>query len=310
MNAEIRRQGIVIRTVPITTDRVRIGSGDACEIQLNDPFLAPVVAELVRQGQEWRIIDAGVSLEGLTRGGSRVMDEPLERGESYVVGAFELVIDPRHVPRPSLEQPRPDAGSLPMTMMEADLGVLPSTIVQGAAPPPKTAAGVRPPQAGKLVFAPMEPARGGPSPAVPAAKPRGRRPIVLVAAVAMATIAIALAVIMSGGSKKKKVVPVTDTAVTTQTSAPAPAPVVRGPSGDELAANLDVDKAFAAWETEFAAKPSTELRDKIVTGAFELGRAYAAAHDAQTASRYFAKVERYGDPNSDVVRLARTRVGS
>jgi hypothetical protein len=304
MNAEIRRQGIVIKVVPIASDRIRIGSGDACEIQLNDPFLAPVVAELVREGEEWRIIDAGVSLEGVTRGGSRVMDERLERGESYVVGAFELVIDPQHAPRPSLEQPRPDAGAIPATMM----GAFPMTVVQEPAPKPPAASR---PQANpnKLVFAPIAAPRGQPPPYSRPAPKRGRRPFVLVAAVAMATIAIGLALIVGGGGKKKAKAPAPDTVATTQSTA-APAPVVRGPSGDELAANLDVDKAFAAWETEFAAKPSTELRDKIVSGAFELGRAHAAAHDAQTAARYFAKVERYGDPNSDIVRLARTRVGS
>ena len=309
MNAEIRRQGIVIKTVPITSDRVRIGSGDACEIQLNDQFLAPIVAELVRHGSEWRIVDAGVSLEGVTRGGSRVMDEVLERGESYVVGAFELVIDPQLVPRPSLEQPRPDAGSLPMTMMEANLGVLPSTVVQSGFPAAKP--DVRQQGGNKLVFAPVEPPRGGP-PADPRRAPQPapkRRPLLLVAAASITAICIALAVVMSGGSKKSARTPApSDTAATRQ---PAPAAAaVRGPTGDELAANLDIEKAFAAWEAEFAAKPSTELRDKIVSGAFELGRAYAAAHDAQTASRYFAKVERYGDPNSDIVRLARSRMGT
>jgi len=308
MNAEIRRQGIVIKTVPITSDRVRIGSGDACEIQLNDQFLAPIVAELVRHGSEWRIVDAGVSLEGVTRGGSRVMDEVVERGESYVVGAFELVIDPQLVPRPSLEQPRPDAGSLPMTMMEANIGVLPSTVVQSAMPAAKPEA--RQQGGNKLVFAPVEPPRSGP-PADPrrALQPASkRRPLLLVAAASITAICIALAVVMSGGSKKSARTSAPAPAVTTQ---PAPAAAaVRGPSGDELAANLDIEKAFAAWEAEFAAKPSTELRDKIVSGAFELGRAYAAAHDPQTASRYFAKVERYGDPNSDIVRLARSRIGT
>jgi hypothetical protein len=309
MNAEIRRQGIVIKTVPITSNRVCIGSGEACEIQLSDQFLAPVVAELVLQGQEWRIIDAGVSLEGVTRGGSRVMDERLERGESYIVGAFELVIDPQHAPRPSLEQPRPDAGSLPMTMMEADLGILPSTVVQGAVPVAKPAGASRQQAANKLVFAPVEAPRGGPPPdSRVAPKPSPRRPLLLVAAVAITTICIALAVVMGSGAKKAARPPAAGTAPATQSAPPAPA--VRGPSGDELAANLEVDKAFAAWEAEFAAKPSTELRDKIVSGAFELGRAYAAAHDAQTAARYFAKVERYGDPDSDIVRLARARIGT
>lgn len=308
MNVEIRRQGIVIKSVPVTSDRVRIGSGDVCEIQLNDRYLAPVVAELVRRGQEWRIVDAGVSMEGVTRGGSRVMDERLESGESYIVGAFELVIDPHPLSRASREVPT-DNGSIPMTMMEANLGLLPSTMVQGAKPAP---AGNLPGRAtdGKLAFAPIEaprqmpPARGGEvRGSVPGST---RRRVLLIAAVVVATICIGLALVVgTGDSKKRSQVRPSDPVATK----PAPAPAaVRGASGDELAANLEIDKAFAAWETEFAAKPTAELRDKIVSGALELARAYAAAHDAQTAARYFEKVVRYGDPSSDAVRLARSRV--
>ena len=304
MNAQIRQHGILLKSVPITSDRVRIGSGDACEIQLSDPFLAPVVAELVRRGQEWRIVDAGVSLEGVTRGGTRVMDERLEPGDSYVVGAFELVIEPDPAAN---AVPRTDEGSIPLTMMEANLGVLPPTMVRSVPVAPGDARAKA--GAGKLVFTPVEeprqalPSRGG---AVRESAPGSvRRRVLLIGAVVLATVCIGLALVVgTGESKKPQAVPASESA----RPKPAPVPTVRGASGDELAANLEIDKAFAAWEAEFAAKPTVELRDKIVGGALELARAHAAAHDAQAASRYFEKIVRYGDPNSEVVRLARSRL--
>jgi hypothetical protein len=307
MNAQIRQHGILLKSVAITSDRVRIGSGDVCEIQLSDPFLAPVVAELVRRGQEWRMVDAGVSLAGVTRGGTRVMDERLAAGESYVVGAFELMIEPDPATGASHEMSRVADGSIPLTMMEVGLGVLPPTMVRQT---PVASADVRARASSdsKLVFTPIE----EPRQALPARCGEGHRSapvstrsrLLLVGAVVLASICVGLAVVVGTGESKK---PKPAAGSETTSKKPAP-PAVRGRSGDELAANLEIDQAFAVWEAEFAAKPTAELRNKIVAGSLELARAYGAAHDAQTASRYFKKIVRYGDPNSDAVRFARSRL--
>lgn len=302
MNIEIRRQGIVIKTIAVSSERVRIGSGEECEIQLKDPFLSPVVAEMVKRGGEWRMIDAGTSLEGMTRGGVRIMDERVAPGEPYMVGAFELVVAPELGRNFAT---RAADGVVPHTMMEDLGGIVPSTLVQPnpARNSPPTAAAP-----GKLAFTPVATPQGAPADARRKSKSTTGRRLLLVVAAAFTTICVSLAVIMSNAPKRpaKKAPAPNGTAAQTTATAP-PAPVA---SGDELAANLDIDKAFAAWEKEFGARPSTELRDKIVRGAFELGRAHAAAHDAQTASRYFQKVVRYGDPNSEWVRIARARLNS
>jgi hypothetical protein len=305
MNAEIRQQGVRIKMVPITADRARIGSGESCEIQLKDPFVAQLVAELVRDGDGWRIVDAGTSIDGVTHNGTRVLDERVIAGESYTVGAFELIIDPEQAMRAAQAASAQAGGAIPMTMMSADLGVIPGTMIR-----PAEAAPARPQANSKLVFAPVAaepravPQRRTAAPATPSST---RRRVLLVAAVALATICISLAVLVSSAPKQARGGAKDSTTATQQQTAPPSAPVA-SVSGDVLASNLEIDKAFAAWEAEFATKPSPELRDKIVRGAFELARAHAAAGDSVAASRHFARVVRYGDPNSEAVRIARARV--
>lgn len=307
MNVSIRRQGITIRTVPVNGERARVGNGADCEIQLNDQFLAPVVAEFVRRGGEWHLVDSGKSLEGITKGGVRIVDEPVEPDEPYVVGAFELVTDANAMRRPLTRGGAAPADEyIPMTMVEGG-GAFPRTVVEPNAKAPARTASA--PAERKIEFAPV-------AASAPIAKSHGtagtgaqKRRILLIALVALATVVVGLVIITKTGDRprRRQAPPSTQTA----NRAPlTPAPAVAAADGDELARRLEVEKAFAAWEAEAAAKPnaSPELQQKIASGAFELARAYSAANDAANAKRYFEKVVRFGDPSSEQVRYSRTRL--
>jgi hypothetical protein len=317
MNVSIRRQGITIKTVPVQGDRARIGSGAECEIQLNDPFLAPVVAELVKRGAEWHVVDSGTSLAGVTKAGVRIVDEPVEPDEPYVVGAFELVTDAniarRSVSRVSAAPPQ---DYIPMTMVESSARDFPHTVVESAMPrgggAPGAAKGAG--AGGKIVFSPVSAAAS--AGAVPQAQTRSaglsdvqKRRILLVSLVALATLVLSVAYIVSENRKQAPVPAAVAAKPITATASPAapPAPLL---NGDELARKLDVERAFAAWEAQVAAQPagSAELRRKIADGAFELARAYAAENDTTNAKRYFEKVVLHGVADSEQVRYARARL--
>lgn len=309
MNVSIRRQGITIRTVPVNGERARVGNGADCEIQLNDQFLAPVVAEFVRRGGEWHLVDSGKSLEGITKRGVRVVDEPVEPDEPYLVGAFELVTDANAMRRPLTRAGAAPADEyIPMTMVESG-GAFPKTVVEPNAKPPASRAAASP-AAQKIQFAPV--AAGSPAHAAPKRAAAGsnvqKRRILLVALVALATVVVGLVIVTRTGTRTRPPVPApTETASRTPTT---PAPAAVAANGDELAQRLEVEKAFAAWEAEASAKPnaSPELQRKIAGGAFELARAYSAANDFANAKRYFEKVVRYGDPESEQVRYSRTKL--
>lgn len=319
MNISIRRQGVPIRSVATTGQRVRIGSGDDCEVQLNDPFLASLVAEIVWRNDEWWLVDSGTSLEGVTRGGVRVIDEPVEPGQTYVVGGFELVSDANPT-RKTVSQSLPD--ELPKTIVGAALGAIPGTIVQPMPIPRKPPAQPAPPAAGasKLHFEPIAQGRTAPAPAVSPAHVSGtkkRGPILIVAAVALLAIVGGLAVIMTTGGSKP-VSPSSASATAAATAAPSTAPQsttsVPAPAtadGSLFARNLEVEKALAAWEASIAAgNADPQVRQKIASGAFEIARAYAAASDSANARRNFQRVVQYGQPGSPEVAYAKSRLGS
>ncbi|HVT03483.1 MAG TPA: FHA domain-containing protein [Thermoanaerobaculia bacterium] len=163
MNLSIRRQGIVLKTVTVNGDRARIGSGEGCEIQLNDPYLAAHVADLVQKDNQWRIVDAGTSLEGVSRDGARIEDEVLLFGQPYVVGGFEIVPEAATVKASAVSPEAAGAGkraappsatprgvdpqAIPRTMMAGEVDVpktmfggtaLPKPMVAGEADVPKT----------------------------------------------------------------------------------------------------------------------------------------------------------------------------
>lgn len=314
MNVSIRRQGINIKTIPVNKDRVRVGSGADCEIQLTDPFLAPVVAEFVHRGGEWYLVDSGTSLEGITRSGIRVIDEPVEPGQSYAVGAFELITNANQNRIGAATSAGGSGKAIPMTMVEADLRAIPRTVVESIPRAPEVPHGA-PRESGsgqRIVFQPVVAA----APAMPSSVSPQRgtsviRRILLIAVVVALTIVIGLAVILSGRKPARRVSPAASTAPVTATTKPVlPVPAAPAPDGDALARKLEIEKAFAAWESELSANPSAspELRRKVANGAFELARAYAAVNDRTSAARYFEIVIRHGQPDSAQVREARARL--
>jgi pSer/pThr/pTyr-binding forkhead associated (FHA) protein len=306
MKISVRRQGVPVKSITATTTRLRIGSGDECEIHLNDPFLATLVAELVLRDDEWRIVDAGTSLEGCTRSGVRVNDEPVEPGQIYVVGSFEFVTDANAGRRGTFATRAANDELIPKTMIGEALPGIPKTMMQ---PLDEIRGDTKKGGAGKLHF---EPVASAPAPGVsraPAAQRKGS-PLVIVVAAVLVVIVGGILIISKSPSPKPK-------ASTTAKNDTAPAPVATAsvptppPAVDAslLAKNLEIDKTFDAWESSASgANADPQLKQRIVSGAFELGRAYAASNDTTNANRYFEKVIRYGQPESAEVQYVRARL--
>ncbi len=307
MNISIRRQGILIRNIAVTTDTLRIGSGDDCEVQLADPFLSPLVAKMVLHNGEWRFIDAGMNLEGIRKNGVRISDEAVEPGQTYAVGAFELLSDANG---PRTASSRTDE-AIPMTMISSALGEIPGTMIQRAGAPAGGVSGGKE----KLRF---EPIAAQPAVAVPAYAPSARdapsrlRMIGAIAAVAVLTIVAGILVIFVTAPKRSRraAAPAAPTASLVSAKVLVAHPAVL-PDGSALARDLQVDQAIAAWEAAIAAgRADAGAKQRIVNGALQLGRAYAAVNDSAAARRYFEKVIRYADPESEAARYARSRLAS
>jgi hypothetical protein len=308
MNVSIRRQGILIRNFPAMTEVLRIGSGNDCEIQLNDPYLAPLVAQIVLSHGIWRIVDGGTSMEGVRKNGVRIIDEAMEPGQTYVVGAFELLTDAN---RPDLPAAHGGEEAIPMTMVSSSVAEIPGTMIQSRAQS-RPAAGGEPPRGGSLRFEPLRaPAAAYATPPRRSTPSRSRAiPIVITAA--FVTIIGGLAVIVMTAPKPKPKPPAAALpaagvpAATAHPVAPPPPP-----DGMQLARNLQLDQAIAAWEAAVAAGTAdAATKQRIVNGALEIGHVYAAANDTVTARRYFEKVVRYAEPDSAAARYARSRLSS
>lgn len=316
MKVEIRRHGIVIKSVKLTGDRARIGSAEECEIQLNDRFLSPVVAELTKSAEGWRIVDSGTSLEGVQRdGGARVLDEPVVPGTTYIVGAFEVQVgEGGGATRPTISTIPGQAPDdyIPSTMMESGLGAIPMTVVEPVPLPRQGSGGAIPPTK-KLSFTPVGSANP-PDPHPPVRRPASAsgsgapvlRRILLVSLVVIAAAVLGLIVITSGSSKKPKAV--AKAGAVKDAGTPVPPQKAGELRGDEYAARLEVRKAVEAWEREIARGGNEALRQRVSHGAFEVGRAYSAAGDDANAAFYFEKVVKYGSPDSAEVRMAKQRL--
>ena len=320
MNVLIRRLGIPIKTIQIQGDRARIGSGEDCEISLSDPYLAPVVAEIVRRGGEWYIVDTGSSLEGVRLGDQKIVEELFEPGELFLVGGFEILRE--GTPGQRRTQHRTSAAgaeSIPQTMYQAKLEALPGTVVQSldeiraeilaqkqqAEPQPHADSKAR------LAFrrlATLGGAKQSPGAAPPAAGRRSRLRVILLVAGILFGLLILAAIIGGSDSGKPAATATTATAPAATPKAEAtPPPAPRPAGGDQAAMKLDLPNAFAGWEAELKAGDSPALRRKIVTGALEIGRAYAAAGDPR-AKDYLDLVVRYGAPEGPEVAVARERL--
>ena len=325
MKVHIRRQGIVIRTVEIKGDKASIGSGADCEIRIDDPYLGAHVADIVNRGGEWRIVDQATSLEAVEHGGRRIEDEPLVPGESYTVGAFEIVPEGA-APSAPVQAARPQAmdNVSPQTVVQSfeDLrggssgAPIPKTYfeqpvpggIPGSTPPPPPPA---PPQAYQQVQAqPSQMVRPAATAAAPpAAKKRSKLPLLLALFGLMFVIVlIAIVMMFTGGGDQ------TAETTTAPAATPTPAPVQPttppAEQGEQFAANLEVDKALEAWEKAIASGGNDPLRARYATLAMDAAMVHAAANDAAKSKAYLERVVKFGPPDSPQVADARARLGS
>jgi hypothetical protein len=329
MKVSVRRHGIVIRSVDVRKSPARIGSSEANEIRIDDPYLAPHVGDLVEKNKEWRIVDAAESLEGITRNGQRIDDEPIAWNEPYSIGGFELVAESDEISRASAPtiagnvtrsgQPSTAGGNVarpgaafPATVVE-DIssmrgGAFPATVVQdlGAirrdAGMPGSPAPVQPMQ--QFSSAPVA------SPAAALPPPKSKKLLLVVGGLAFVLILLLLGVVVM--SQHGAPAPVTSTtttvaaSTTTQASRPAQAP----DTDQTLAARLEVDTLLDRWEKQLATAPDADVQRRFAQTAVDLGLAHAAAHDDAGARKYFERAARIGDPASEAVRIAKGRLAS
>lgn len=75
----------------LTGDRLTIGREASSDIVVNDPIVSRHHADLVRDGQNWSIIDAG-SANGTSVNGSGVRQTALQPGDCIEIGDTELVV--------------------------------------------------------------------------------------------------------------------------------------------------------------------------------------------------------------------------
>lgn len=342
MKVSIRRHGIVIRMIDVGGDKARIGSGDQCEVRIDDPYLSAHVADLVKQANMWRVVDTGTSLEGVTRGGSRVEDEPVMAGQAYAVGGFELLFEPEPgaaAPRPvdseavtaRTASPSGGAFNVPETMVESFQDMrhapaqqrpqqnapIPKTMFEAPVPPHggSPASASRPAAAAPMsnpALQGFQPMAGAPVVVASAPKKGSGKKILLLAAVVGLLFFLVLIGLLLGRGKK----PVPPVVATNTAPAATPTPIVVNPEadpaqqGDAYAQNLDVDRAIESWEKALTKKSTPELQQRFARVALEVGLVHAAANDMTGAKKYFEKVVKYGQADSEEVLTAKAKLTS
>ena len=331
MKVLVQRYGLVLKTIDIKGDRAKIGNAADCEVMIDDPYLSAHIADIVKKDGEWRIIDTGTSLEGVTRSGVRVEDEPLLSKEPYQVGGFEFLIEDDSVPRRTAERANPGASptsagrrDIPQTIIETDSApviprtvfeepVIPKTVFEMPMPSkPASQPGMTPtPQPLQMTPMPEVAPAHAAAPAAPAPNRRRLLMIVLAAGIML----MLLIIVVGGGSKKKPKgkedvatsTTTTTTAATTETAAPVATAVV---SGDDLIKKLDIDGALNAWERQLKEKPDPAVADRFCRVAADTAAVYAASGDAAKAKSYYARVVAVGAADSEVVKMAKTKLGT
>lgn len=328
MKVLIQRYGIVIKSIEVSGERARVGNSPDSEVMIDDPYLSANVAELAKKNGEWRIVDSGTSLEGVLHNGARIEDEPIEAGSTYHVGGFELVIEgiepppwktaERPMPSPAPATARPvmrtvmeDTPLVPRTMMETDSRpVVPRTMMETDATPiiPKTMFETPMPAQNAP---PARVAAGVPAQAVrvqgtpPAATPPRRNLKPLIFALAGGVVLLLLLAVLTGGKKKAPPPVVAKKAPV----APVVAPVVQRPaSGDEQIQRLQIDTALDSWEAELKRADDPKLRDRFCAVAAEVASVHLAAGDPAKARQYYQRIVSVGAAESEMVKLARTRL--
>jgi hypothetical protein len=321
MNILIRRYGIVIKSIAIDGEKASIGSGPDSDIVIDDPYLSAHVADLVKKPDGWHLVDAGTSLEGITREGARVEDELILPGQLYSVGGFELLAEGVAGSAPVASR---EASVVPSTVADVPMpqGYLP-TIAEGVAVPrgvsdvPKTMfeapmpQSVRPQPArspAEMVRPPQSPApaaaqRGAAAPSPDAKKKRLR---IIAGAFGGATLLLLLLVLLKG-DKKEPVAKKVETPATSTAAPPASTTAPAASDAVQLLAALKYDEALALWETQLDRTTDATLRKRYSELAMEIGRLHAAKGSPK-AKEYFEKVAKWGE--GDLAAEAKRRLGT
>lgn len=306
MKVSIQRHGIVIRSVEVKGDRARIGNTAECEILIDDAYLSPHVADFANVDGVWRIVDAG-RLEGVSRGGVRIEDEPVADGATYSVGGFELVphLDSPaapavHAPASALGRPLP-----PETQLSVPLPVQPQT------PRPAQPRAIVTPadlqqQAPDQGFRPVPvavPAQGAPAADAPA---RNKRVLLLAVAFGIGLIVLAVALMTTTG---KKAAPPVASAPSTQAPAAsveqAPTAAGEARAGERALASLDYDHGLQHWEKALELSPDAALQRRYADVAVEVGQAFLARGESERGRSYLQKAIDLGPVDAESVRMAK-----
>ena len=346
MKVSIRRHGLVIKSIEIQGREAKIGSDPENRVHLDDPYLAAHVADIVHRGDDWYIVDAGMSIDGVLHNGARVEDEPLLPGEVYSVGAFEIVpegfeVSPttleglkQRIPDPgeaatqvtsdmmptqagAMPIPRSEEDNVPKTEFKTDLKELRKQAGFDRTeekPTPKsftfrplTMGGNQPAPAPLQQAAPQMPVPGAQA-AAPAKKAggSGKRMLLIIAAMIVVILVLAVVMLRMRGSKAPAESAPPPVA-TTGTEQPS-GPADLASQGDAQARTLEIEKALASWEQAINRGASAELKGRYTRTALELAKVHAAAHDSTKSRLYFEKVLQYGDPVSAEVAEAKARL--
>ena len=342
MIIELRRYGIVIKSTPITGDKASFGSGADCSIMIEDPYLAAHVGDFVRRGENWFIVDAGTSLDGITRDGERIDDEAVVHGRVYSIGGFELVapLPAASAARPASSAPSQGQQPIPGTVVESidnlrkPKAAIPETVLEPLPVMPRKAEipetvleplPRRQPEAEvpSTVFdapmpsrrAPAAPASQPVAPTPAAAAPRAsssRRLILLIAVFAMGFLLLLLLLFKRSDKKEPAIIATQTTppvASTTVAPPPPPRPVVTPATPAEMLGSLKYDGALDAWERQLAKADDPGLRARYAALALEIGRIHAA-NRSPDATAYFERAVKFGPAGDQAVAEAKRRLGN
>jgi hypothetical protein len=319
MNVLLQRHGIVIKTVNVTGDRASIGSGESCDIMIDDPYLAAHVADLVKRPDGWHIVDTATSMDGIARNGTRVDDELVAPDSVYSVGGFELVIQEGSGAPAAHRAPATAAGGVlptimedvavprtmmevPATMMESTPGQIPRTMYEAPIPPSARPSPAAVPQPVPYAPQPVAPVVTE----VPRKGPRFR--LVIITAVVLMFLLLLIVIVGRGGEKKPQVAAKPKPAPVTSTTSVAP-PTAAPASATELLAQLRYDDALAAWQKQIdAGSADAALRERYAGLALEIARIHEA-NGSPAASSYYEKAAKYGAPGSAAVAEANRKLG-
>lgn len=347
MKLAIRRHGIVIRTVAVTGEKASIGNSETADVKIEDPYLGAHIADLVNRNGTWHLVDAGTSLEGISRDGTRIEEEELVSGAVYNVGAFEFVPEiegepGRPAPGSTAAPPQAAAGAVPQTVMEADLDAIRSAAGIGRSTPPPVPETVVEPDLGAIrrqagldpggavpktmmdvdirdlrqSAPPVQPRPvvhpphvAAPPPVPPAAphSPPRKRLLLVIGIFGVGVLILLVIAVLTSGGEKKAAAPQVVAKPAPPVVAPAAPAAPAAASREALADTMKIDEALASWEKSLDA---ADVRQKALYAetALDLALVHSANNDSAAARKYFEKVVRFGSADSRAVAIARQRL--